>query len=278
MNTLLESSAPLSEVSQNAELEAPHRANRANVLGVGVSAVNMEEALRACDELIAAGGRGYVCVTGVHGVMEAQQDPQFRQIQNRSFLTVPDGMPTVWVGRAQGHDRMRRVYGPDFMLEFCRLSLNRNYRHFLYGGKEGVAEALAKKLHERFPGLQIVGTYTPPFRALNADEKNALNATIRSCRPDVIWVGLSTPKQERFMAEYLKEIESGLMVGVGAAFDLHTGNMTDAPGWVKSIGMQWLHRLVQEPRRLWKRYLLNNPRFVALTLLQFTGLKRYSIE
>ncbi len=256
----------------------PGAAKRTNVLGVGISAVDMESAVRACDELIARGGCGYVCVTGVHGVMEAQQDSKFCEILNRSFLSVPDGMPTVWVGLAQGHRDMRRVYGPDFMLEFCRLSVKRNYRHFLYGGKEGVAEGLADNLRKQFPGLQIVGTYTPPFRPLNAEEEQTLAAKVRSSRPDVIWIGLSTPKQERFMAQYSGLLETKLMVGVGAAFDVHTGNIADAPGWVKRVGMQWLHRLIQEPRRLWKRYLLNNPKFVLLTLLQFAGLKRYSID
>jgi N-acetylglucosaminyldiphosphoundecaprenol N-acetyl-beta-D-mannosaminyltransferase len=135
----------------------------ANVLGVGVSAVNMEQAMLACDDLIAANGRGYVSVTGVHGIMEAQSDPVFRTILNQSFLCVPDGMPMVWVGRLQGHRKMRRVYGPDFMLEFCRRSVARDYRHFLYGGKQGVAEELATELRRRFAGLQIVGTFTPPF-------------------------------------------------------------------------------------------------------------------
>jgi N-acetylglucosaminyldiphosphoundecaprenol N-acetyl-beta-D-mannosaminyltransferase len=248
----------------------------ANLLGVRVSAVNMKEALLACDELIASNGRGYVCVTGVHGVMEAQSDQAFCAILNQAFLCVPDGMPTVWVGHLQGHPNMRRVYGPDFMLEFCRHSVARNYRHFLYGGKHGVAEELATELRRRFTGLQIVGTYTPPFRPLNAAEDRKIAALIEACKPDVIWVGLSTPKQERFMAQYLSRLETKLMIGVGAAFDVHTGRMQDAPSWVKLAGLQWLHRLLQDPRRLWWRYFSNNPKFVFAISLQLVGIKRYS--
>jgi N-acetylglucosaminyldiphosphoundecaprenol N-acetyl-beta-D-mannosaminyltransferase len=250
----------------------------ANVLGVGVSAVNIEAAIRACDRLIGSNGRGYVSVTGVHGIMEAQVDPTFRAILNRSFLCVPDGMPTVWVGRLQGQRDIRRVYGPDFMLEFCRQSVARKHRHFLYGGKDGVAQQLADELCRRFPGLQVVGTYTPPFRPLTAEEERDLAAQIEACKPDVIWVGLSTPKQERFMAQYLGRLDAKLMVGVGAAFDVHTGRLVDAPDWVKAAGLQWLHRLLQEPRRLWKRYLINNPKFLLNIGLQFAGIKRYSLS
>jgi N-acetylglucosaminyldiphosphoundecaprenol N-acetyl-beta-D-mannosaminyltransferase len=235
----------------------------------------MDQAILACDGLIAGNGRGYVSVTGVHGIMEAQSDPTFRAILNQSFLCVPDGMPTVWVGRLQGHRNMRRVYGPDFMLEFCRRSAARNYRHFLYGGKQGVAQELATELRRHFAGLQIVGTYTPPFRPLTADENRELTAILAACKPDVIWVGLSTPKQERFMAQYLDRLDTKLMIGVGAAFDIHTGHMTDSPAWVKAAGLQWLHRLLQEPRRLWKRYLFNNPRFLFHIALQFASIKRY---
>ena len=251
---------------------------RCNVLGVAVSAINMQSAVQLADEFLRQGGKGYVCVTGVHGVTEAQDDQDFRRILNRSFLTTPDGMPMVWVGRLQGHADMDRVYGPDFMTEVCRLSLERGYRHFFYGGREGVADALKDALVSKFPGLQVVGTYTPPFRPLNEAEELHLREMIERVKPHVLWVGLSTPKQERFMARYIDMLNVGLMVGVGAAFDLHTGNMKDAPGWMKRAGLQWLHRLVQEPGRLWKRYLINNPLFLFRMCLQMTGLRRYRIE
>ena len=235
----------------------------------------MESALRESEALLDQGGHGYVCVTGVHGIMEAQADEGFRSILNRSFLTTPDGMPTVWLGRLHGFKHMTRVYGPDYMLGLCEQSVARGYRHFLYGGKDGVAEELRAELIRRFPGLQIVGTYTPPFRPLNAAEEADLRSQLETLKPDVLWCGLSTPKQERFMAAYSKSLPVKLMVGVGAAFDLLSGNLSEAPDWVKKAGLQWLYRLVKEPRRLWRRYLSNNPRFVWFTFLQLTRLKRF---
>ena len=251
---------------------------RVNILGVGVSAVNMEIALRQTELLLDQGEQGYVCVTGVHGIMEAQSDDAFRDILNRSLLTTPDGMPTVWLGRIHGFGDMSRVYGPDYMLGLCERSVAREYRHFLYGGKPGVADELQAELTRRFPGLKIVGTYTPPFRPLNADEEDDLCSQLERSQADVLWCGLSTPKQERFMSTYAKRTPVKLMVGVGAAFDLLSGNLSEAPDWMKRAGLQWLYRLIKEPRRLWRRYLLNNPRFAWLTLLQLTGIKGFRLS
>lgn len=242
---------------------------RANVLGVGISAITMEEAISETDELLRRNSKGYICVTGVHGVMEAQDDAEFRRILNESFLTVPDGMPAVWVGRHQGF-AVERVYGPDFMRDFCRFSVARGYRHFLYGGNDGVAESLKAALERMIPGLLVAGTYTPPFRPLNASELKELQSIVERTHPDVMWIGLSTPKQERFMAEYLHSLNVNVMVGVGAAFDIHTGRIKDAPQWIKNMGMQWLHRLAQERKRLWRRYLVNNPRFIWKICLQMS--------
>jgi N-acetylglucosaminyldiphosphoundecaprenol N-acetyl-beta-D-mannosaminyltransferase len=236
----------------------------------------MEEALRLSDGHIQAGRRGYVCVTGVHGVMVAQSDEKFRSILNRSVITTPDGMPTVWVGRIQGHPRISRVFGPDYMLRMCELSLERGYRHFFYGGNTGVADELAENLTRRYPGLQVAGTYTPPFRPLNETEERELIQQLDESRPDLFWVGLSTPKQERFMAQYIDRFDVPLMIGVGAAFDIHTGRVSDAPNWVKNSGLQWLHRLMQDPKRLGKRYLLNNPTFVWKIGLQLTRIRDFS--
>jgi N-acetylglucosaminyldiphosphoundecaprenol N-acetyl-beta-D-mannosaminyltransferase len=253
----------------------PREQPRVNILGVGVSALNMEIALRETESLLDRGEQGYVCVTGVHGIMEAQADRQFRDILNHSFLTTPDGMPTVWLGRLQGFKHMRRVYGPDYMVGLCERSVAKGYRHFLYGGKEGVAEELRVALTRRFPGLNIVGIYTPPFRPLNPTEEEALRNQLETSQADVLWCGLSTPKQERFMAAYSGRLPVKLMVGVGAAFDLLSGNLDEAPDWMKSAGLQWLYRLIKEPRRLWRRYLINNPKFAWLTFLQLTGLKAF---
>ena len=248
---------------------------RCNVLGVRVSAIDMNDAVRFCDDHIQQGHRGYVCVTGVHGVMEAQNDQRFRKILNNSFLTTPDGMPTVWVGRLQGHGGMARVYGPDFMLRMCELSLKRGYRHFLFGGDPRVAELLAESLVQRFPGLQIAGTYTPPYRLLNSAEEQELLEKVRASEPHILWVGLSTPKQERFMAQYIDKLPVNLLVGVGAAFNINSGRIADAPQWMKDSGLQWLHRLIQEPRRLVKRYAVNNSLFLCHIALQLTGIRSY---
>ncbi len=251
---------------------------RVNVLGVGVSAINMDQAVAAIAEALDRREKGYICVTGVHGVSEAQTEDGFRKILNRSFLCTPDGMPLVWVGRRQGHQTMDRVYGPDLMLAVLELSEKRGYRHFFYGGANGTAEVLRQKLLERFPKLQIVGTYEPPFRPLNEREKLDLKAMVGSLRPDMIWVGLSTPKQERFMAEYLDQLDVTLMAGVGAAFDFHAGRMRQAPRWMQRSGLEWFFRLACEPRRLWRRYFKNNPLFVIRLFCQWTRLKQYPLD
>ena len=247
----------------------------ADVLGVKVSAINMSRAVELADQWIAAGSAGYVCVTGVHGVMEAQEDPRLREILNQAVINTPDGMPMSWVGRLQGFAHMDRVCGPDFMLAMCQVSVDRGYRHFLYGGQPGVAEKLKETLETRFPGLQVVGTYTPPFRSLNEEEEAALLVQLRDSKPNILWVGLSTPKQERFMAQYVNRLQVPLLVGVGAAFDYHTGRIRDCSDWIKRAGLQWLHRMMQEPRRLSRRYLRNNPAFVLKITLQMLKLRRY---
>jgi len=254
------------------------KSERANVLGVGISAINLDLAVAAVAQALERKAKGYVCVTGVHGVSEAQQDPAFRAILNRSFLNTPDGMPTVWMGRWQGFREMRRVYGPDLMLRVCEFTQARGFSHFLYGGAPGVAEALKGRLEERFPGLNIVGTYTPPFRSLTSGEEQALVRLVAGLKPDIFWVGLSTPKQEKFMAQYWQTLEATLFFGVGAAFDFHAGRMRQAPRWVQRSGLEWLFRLGCDPGRLWKRYLKNNPLFVLRALGQLTHVKRYRIE
>lgn len=250
---------------------------RVNILGVGISAVDLQQAVHSSLSLVASGTKGYICVTGMHGIMEAQLDTGFRAIQNTSFLTIPDGIPTVWIGRSTGHKNMEQVRGADFMLGLCKASAETGVRHFLYGGKPGVAPLLRDVLTRRFPGLQIVGTYTPPFRPLTPEEESDLKHTLEESRVDVLWCGISTPKQERFMAQYLHSLPVSLMVGVGAAFDLNAGLLQDSPYWVQQCGLQWAHRLYQEPRRLWRRYVLNIPRFLWLYLMQRAGVRAYEL-
>jgi N-acetylglucosaminyldiphosphoundecaprenol N-acetyl-beta-D-mannosaminyltransferase len=251
---------------------------RANVLGVGVHAIDLAQAVSFLGRAIVEKRKGYVCVTGVHGVMEARRHKEFQSVLDRALLVTPDGVPLVWVGRAQGYRKMRRVFGPDLMLEVCRSSVDNGFTHFLYGGKPGVADQLRDNLTRRFPRISIVGTFTPPFRPLLPDEQVRLEDVVAKLAPDIIWVGLSTPKQDQFMAQNIDRLATTLMIGVGAAFDIHTGNLRDAPEWAKKAGLQWMHRLCQEPSRLWKRYLVNNSTFLLHIGLQLSGLKHYELN
>jgi N-acetylglucosaminyldiphosphoundecaprenol N-acetyl-beta-D-mannosaminyltransferase len=255
------------------EENARARCERANVLGVQISAVDMGLAVRLAEQWIDSGRPGYACLTGVHGVMEARRDPAFLEILNGAALNLPDGMPMSWMGWLQGFARMDRVFGPDFMAALCALSIRRGYRNFFYGGQPGVADRLSIELRSRFPGLQVAGTFTPPFRSLNRDEESEFLHRVRRARPHILWVGLSTPKQEKFMAQYVNRLRVPLVVGVGAAFDFHSGRLRDCPSWMKRAGMQWLHRLAQDPRRLWKRYLFNNSAFLWHVALEYARLR-----
>ena len=222
--------------------------------------------------------RGYVCVTDVHTLMDSQDNRALLQVLNNSFLTVPDGRPLVWVGWVQGFRQMDQVAGPDLILEFCKLSSQRGYTQFFYGGAPGIAERLSEVLRSRYPGLKVVGTYTPPFRPLNGQEEKEIAEMFARLKPDITWIGLGAPKQEHFMAQYLNRFDTTLMVGVGAAFDMHTGRIKDAPTWLKPLGLAWVHRLIQEPRRLWKRYLKSHPRFIWAIALQLLGLRKYNLN
>ncbi len=251
---------------------------RANILGVGLSAVNLPGATDLLVRAAVEGCRGYVCVTGVHGVTEAQGDPGFRAILNGAFMNTPDGMPMSWVGWSQGFNKMDRVYGPDLMLEISARSPALGLRHFYYGGKEGVADRLAEKMQSRFPGLEVVGTYCPPFRPLNDAERAQLSERVAACKPDFFWIGLSTPKQERAAAEFCRSLDAKLFMAVGAAFDFHAGLVSQAPRWMQRSGLEWFYRLCTEPKRLWKRYLINNPLFIFRIALQLAGLRKYPME
>jgi N-acetylglucosaminyldiphosphoundecaprenol N-acetyl-beta-D-mannosaminyltransferase len=234
-----------------------------DVLGVNVSAVDIPRAVSAISGWIERGERHYVCVTGVHGVMESRHDPELRAIHNASGLTVPDGMPLVWLAKRGGYPDTMRVYGPDLMLAVCDASLSLGHRHFFYGGGDGVADLLADRLRARFPGLAVAGTYTPPFGELSDDEAAAIERTLNAAKADIVWVGLSTPKQERWMSRWRPRLDAPVLIGVGAAFDFHAGLKPQAPPWMQRSGLEWLYRFAKEPKRLGPRYLKNNPAFVA---------------
>lgn len=250
----------------------------ANVLGIGVHAVDMKQSVSMIRLAVDEGRKGYVCLASTHGIMEARRDPKLLSVFANALLVAPDGMPTVWMGHLQGLSQMQRVFGPDLMLEVIGRKELSHFTHFLCGGAPGVAEQLREEMLRRFPWTRIAGTYAPPFRHMTVEEESELAAQIRLLQPDIIWVGLSTPKQDRFMSRYLPMLETKLMVGVGAAFLFHTGAIQDSPAWVKRAGLQWLHRLGQEPSRLWRRYLLNIPQFVFEAALQVAGVRRYEMR
>lgn len=246
---------------------------RVDVLGVGISVVDMPLALDTMERWIAERRANYVCLRDVHGIMACRDDPVLLEIHRAAGLVAPDGMPLVWLGRLKGYRRMRRVCGPDLMPALCARSLTRGYRHFLYGGAPGVAERLAGALGARFPGLRIVGVLSPPFRPLSEEEDARVVREINESGADIVWVGLGSPKQEHWMAAHLGRLSAPVMLGVGAAFDFHAGTVRRAPLWMQRGGLEWLHRLAAEPRRLWRRYLVVAPKFLILIGLHLLGVR-----
>ena len=250
--------------------------DRVDVLGVGVSAINLDQAVGQIDYWVERHEPNYVCVCTVHGVMDCQRSAELRQIFNGAGMVTPDGMPLVWLSRRR-HPHVSRVYGPDLMLRELQRSAATGQRHFLYGGAAGVGERLTKRMTERFPGVHIVGRLEPPFAPIETLCNPETAQEINASKPDVVWVGIGSPKQELWMARMRPLLEAPVLIGVGAAFDFHSGTVRQAPRWLRQIGLEWLFRLASDPRRLWRRYLLDNPWFVWEIALQGLGLKRYGI-
>jgi N-acetylglucosaminyldiphosphoundecaprenol N-acetyl-beta-D-mannosaminyltransferase len=230
---------------------------RYNVLGVGVSALTLAQARDLVVGVRGQQRRGYICLGTAHGLTTARRDAALRRIYNEAWHTTPDGMPLVWLG-PRG---VERVYGPDLLLAVCAAGRGSGLRHYFYGGIPGVAGELTRRLRERFPGLEVVGTFTPPFRELDAAERAALQADVARTRPDVIWVGLGSPKQEHFMARHWRELDAGVL----------------APRWIQRCGFEWFFRLCTEPRRLGPRYLVTTPLFALRVLAQKSGLRKYPL-
>ncbi|MEA2340697.1 MAG: N-acetylglucosaminyldiphosphoundecaprenol N-acetyl-beta-D-mannosaminyltransferase, partial [Solirubrobacteraceae bacterium] len=261
---------------QDAPAAPAVRPETAEVLGVPLALTDYERTMDWMDATIDAGGKGYVCVAAVHTVMACREDPELRAAVMASDLTVPDGQPLVWAMNALGHAVSSRVYGPDLMARYCERATRTGTRMFLYGGRnQGALVQLALNLRQEHPGLQIVGGYAPPFRALTPHEEHAVVDEINRSGADVVWVGIGVPKQEKWMAAMRERLEASVLVGVGAAFDFHAGLVAQAPPWIQALGMEWAYRLSREPRRLWRRYLRYNPRFVTGFGLQWLrGLVR----
>src|SRR3954469_3008694 len=234
------------------------------VLGVPLALTDYEATLDWIDATIARGEKGYVCVAAVHTVMVCQEDPELRDAVAGADFTVPDGQPLVWAMNALGHDLPSRVYGPELMERACERAARTGVAMYLYGGRDEVAQArLADNLRRRHPGLRIVGGYVPPFRQLTAEEERRVVEDVNASGADVVWVGIGVPKQEKWMARMRERLDAPVLVGVGAAFDFHAGLVPQAPDWMQRLGLEWAYRLAQEPRRLWRRYLRYNPRFVT---------------
>jgi N-acetylglucosaminyldiphosphoundecaprenol N-acetyl-beta-D-mannosaminyltransferase len=250
---------------------------RSNVLGVRFVAEPLDAAKGAVRDLLGRPEReaAYLCPTGVHGVIEARKDPAFRCILNRAEFNLADGMPVVHASRLMGYHGIERAFGPDIMWAVLTDSVSLGASHFFYGGREGVAKELARSVADRLPGIRVAGWYCPPFRPLTESEEVDVASVINESGADVVWVGLSTPKQERWIARMRDRLDVKLICSVGAAFDYHTGLIKPAPTWMKAAALEWLFRLIQEPRRLWRRYFDIIPRFLFLITLQVAGIRRF---
>jgi len=252
-------------------------APRTNVLGVGISVVNLGQTLDAIDTWLSLRQPNYICFTPAHSVMDCYHDPALRRIFNASGLTTPDGMSIVWIVRRRGYRDVGRVYGPDLMLACCERFLGQRCRHFLYGGRADEIGSLRSRLEERFPGLAVAGTYSPPFGPMTPEEDRQVVQKINSSGADIVWVGIGSPKQERWMADHLGRLDAPVMAGVGATFDFLSGRKPQAPRWIQRSGFEWLFRLATEPRRLWPRYR-RYPLFVLLVLAQELGLRKFPMD
>lgn len=235
------------------------------VLETLISATHPQHVCEHVESMISNRRKAYINVCTVHTVLEAHDQPSLAAIINKASLAVPDGMPLVWLGqRAFPEAGVQRCYGPDLMLSLCEAGVPKGWRHCLYGASESVINRLEEKLTQRFPGIQIVERIAPPFRPLTERERQTTIARINQAAPDIVWVGLGTPKQDQWIGDFREPLEAPVLIAVGAAFDFHAGQLVQAPKWMQRCGLEWLFRLIMEPRRLWRRYLIGNPRFLWL--------------
>ena len=266
---------PTPQLQRSSGAKAAAGIRTRDVVGVPISVIDYEQATEVMDRLVTARERGYVCVAPVHSLMEAQHDRELQAALQGATLVVPDGMPVVWAANLLGESLADRVYGPELMLRYSGLCAERGRRVWLYGGRDqGTLAELTASLRRRFRGIQIVGGHSPPFRSLSAEEERSVAAQINEAEPDVLWVGIGVPKQEKWMARMRDRLEVPVMCGVGAAFDFHSGRVSMAPGWMQRRGLEWVYRTAQEPRRLLGRYLRTNPRFVIALTRQYLAQRR----
>jgi N-acetylglucosaminyldiphosphoundecaprenol N-acetyl-beta-D-mannosaminyltransferase len=242
---------------------------------VPLGLIDYDGALDWIDAMVESRERGYVCVCNVHAVMASAEDPALRAALLGSSLNVPDGQPLVWALNLLGHSLSDRVYGPELMARSCARAARSGQRMYLYGGRnQGALVQLALNLRQRYPGVRIVGGYSPPHRPLTGEERQAVVKEINGSRADVVWVGIGVPKQEKWMADMRDHLEAPVLAGVGAAFDFHAGLVPQAPNLLQESGLEWAYRLAHEPRRLWRRYTRYNPRFVSAFARQLRDHRR----
>ena len=246
---------------------------RVRIAGTPVSIASLPRVLSVLEDWVREKSERYIVCRDVHGVIRARGDPHLHNIHERADIVAPDGMPLVWTAKLLGHTEISRVCGPDLLPAACGHGVNLGWRHYFYGGTPDVVEKLARALEARFPGMKVVGTYSPSFRSLSPEEAEVACRKIRSSQADFVWVGLGSPKQEFWMADNVRRCGGAVLVGVGAAFEFHAGTVKRAPDWMRSSGFEWAHRLIREPRRLWRRYLVLAPQFALYASAEIVGVK-----
>jgi N-acetylglucosaminyldiphosphoundecaprenol N-acetyl-beta-D-mannosaminyltransferase len=251
---------------------------RADILGVAVSVVDMEATLQTIRAWIRDGRREYICLTNAYGIAESRTNTALREAYRQAGMVVADGVPVVWAAHAFGYSKVGRVYGPDLLLETCARSLETGWSHYFYGGAPGVVNRLIENLTSKFPGLRIAGWASPPFRKLATAEMETAIRDMNQAQADILWIGLGAPRQEIWMAEHRRTITTPVILGVGAAFDFLSGTKPEAPRWMQQCGLGWLFRLITEPRRLWRRYIIGNMKYTILFFQQFSARLWRSIK
>jgi len=252
---------------------------RREILGIPIAMIDYDRAMRVMDEMVDTRHRGWVCAAAVHSVMVAQDDLLMKRALTEAVITVPDGMPIVWAANTLGEHLPNRVYGPELMRRYCNRSVEQGHRVWLYGGRDqGALVQLALNLRRKHPGIRIVGGYSPPFRSLTPEEDDAIAKQINDAKPDVLWVGIGVPKQEKWMVRMRPRLEVPVMCAVGAAFDFHAGRVSQAPRWMQERGLEWTYRIAQEPRRLLPRYLYTNPRFMLELTRQYARERAGAVQ
>jgi N-acetylglucosaminyldiphosphoundecaprenol N-acetyl-beta-D-mannosaminyltransferase len=269
------SSLPELRSAPTPQLPTAADVRKRTLLGVPIAMTDYEQTMDVMDGMVTRREQGYICAVAVHALTVGHTDPEMKRALLDSTLVVPDGMPLVWGANVLGESLPNRVYGPELMRRYTQRCATQGHRVWLYGGRDqGHLVQLALRLRQRDDGIKIVGGYAPPFRPLTLEEEDAIAEQINEARPDVLWVGIGVPKQEKWMARMREKLDVPVMAAVGAAFDFHAGRISQAPAWMQDRGLEWTYRIAQEPRRLLPRYLYYNPRFLAAFARQYLRERR----